>query len=92
MCLGIPGQIVEITDASKMLAKVDIAGVKRQINITCIVDEEHPAESCLGDWVLVHVGFAMGRIDEDEARKTLELLMKLGEAQRELDSIKTPVQ
>ena len=92
MCLGIPGQIVEITDASKMLAKVDIAGVKRQINITCIVDEEHPAESCLGDWVLVHVGFAMGRSDEDEARKTLELLMKRGEAQRELDSIKTPVQ
>ncbi|MBX9950087.1 MAG: HypC/HybG/HupF family hydrogenase formation chaperone [Candidatus Obscuribacterales bacterium] len=92
MCLGIPGQIVEITDAARKLAKVDIAGVKRQINITCIVDEEHPAESCLGDWVLVHVGFAMGRIDEDEARKTLELLMKLGEAQKELDSMKAPLQ
>lgn len=92
MCLGIPGQIVEIADAGKKLAKVDIAGVKRQINIACIVDEEHPVESCLGDWVLVHVGFAMSRINEEEARKTLELLMELGEAQKEIESIKVPVQ
>ena len=82
MCLGIHGQIVEIADAGKKLAKVDIAGVKRQINIACIVNEEHPVESCLGDWVLVHVGFAMSRINEEEARKTLELLMELGEAQK----------
>lgn len=91
MCLGIPGQIVEITDAGKKLAKVDIAGVKRQINIACIVAEEHPIEDCLGDWVLVHVGFAMSRIDEEEARKTLELLMELGEAQKEMESLKAPV-
>jgi hydrogenase expression/formation protein HypC len=92
MCLGIPGQIVEIADAGKKLAKVDIAGVKRQINIACIVNEEHPVESCLGDWVLVHVGFAMSRINEEEARKTLELLMELGEAQKEIEAIKAPVQ
>ncbi len=59
MCLGIPGQITEITDAAKKLAKVDVSGVQRQINIACIVDEAHPPESCVGDWVLVHVGFAM---------------------------------
>jgi hydrogenase expression/formation protein HypC len=87
MCLGIPGQIVEIVDASKKLAKVDVSGVKRQVNIACIVNEEHPVDSCVGDWVLVHVGFAMSRIDAEEARKTLELLMELGEAQKEIESM-----
>jgi hydrogenase expression/formation protein HypC len=88
MCLGIPGRIVEITDAAKLLAKVDIAGVKRQVNIICVVDEEHPVESCVGDWVLVHVGFAMSRLDEEEARKTLELLAELGEVQDELEAMR----
>jgi hydrogenase expression/formation protein HypC len=87
MCLGIPGQIVEIVDAHKKLAKVDVSGVKRQVNIACIVSEEHPVASCVGDWVLVHVGFAMSRINEEEARKTLELLMELGEAQKEIESM-----
>jgi hydrogenase expression/formation protein HypC len=87
MCLGIPGQIVEIVDASKKLAKVDVSGVKRQVNIACIVNEEHPVDSCVGDWVLVHVGFAMSRIDEEEARKTLELLIELGEAQKEIEAM-----
>jgi len=87
MCLGIPGQIVEIVDASKKLAKVEISGVKRQVNIACIVSEEHPVESCVGDWVLVHVGFAMSRIDAEEARKTLELLIELGEAQMEIEAM-----
>jgi hydrogenase expression/formation protein HypC len=87
MCLGIPGQIVEIIDASKKLAKVDVSGVKRQVNIACIVDEEHPVDSCLGDWVLVHVGFAMSRIDAQEAKKTLALLNELGEAQKEIEAM-----
>lgn len=87
MCLGIPGQIVEIVDAAKKLAKVDVSGVKRQVNIACIVSEEHPVEACVGDWVLVHVGFAMSRIDEEEAKKTLVLLWQLGEAQKELESM-----
>ena len=84
MCLGIPGQIIEISNAEQQLAKVDIAGVRRPVNIVCIIDEDHPIESCVGDWVLVHVGFAMSRIDEDEAIKTLELLSELGEAQAEI--------
>jgi hydrogenase expression/formation protein HypC len=79
MCLGVPGQIVEIVDAAKNLAKADFAGVRRTINIACIVTPERPAEACLGDWVLVHVGFAMGRIDEDEAKKTLAMFESLGE-------------
>ncbi|CAN5455560.1 HypC/HybG/HupF family hydrogenase formation chaperone [soil metagenome] len=89
MCLGIPGQIIEIIDVEKQLAKVDISGVKCRVNIACIVDQEHPVNSCVGDWVLVHVGFAMSRINEDEAKKTLELLFELGEAQKEMESIRS---
>ncbi len=84
MCLGIPGKIVEIVDAGKKLAMVDVGGVKRQVNIACIVDDLHPAETCLGDWVLVHVGFAMSRIDEKEAAETMRILIELGEAQEEI--------
>lgn len=81
MCLGIPGQIVEITDTQKKLAIVNIAGVKRQVNIACIVDEQHPPAACLGDWVLVHVGFAMNRINEAEAAETLKLLEEIAAIQ-----------
>ncbi len=87
MCLGIPGQIIEITDASQLMAKVDVSGIQRAVNIACIVSEDHPAEACVGDWVLVHVGFAMSRIDEDEAQKTLEILTELGEMQEEMEAM-----
>ncbi|MCF6250214.1 MAG: HypC/HybG/HupF family hydrogenase formation chaperone [Methylococcaceae bacterium] len=89
MCLGIPGQIVEITDVTKKLAMVDVSGVKRQVNIACIVNKEHSVASCVGDWVLVHVGFAMSRIDAEEAKKTLDLLIELGEAQAEIMAMQT---
>ena len=88
MCLGIPGQIVAIDDAAKRLATVAVGGVRRQVNIVCIVDDEHPPESCVGDWVLVHVGFAMARIDEAEAAETLRILTELGEAQAELAAMR----
>ena len=88
MCLGIPGQIVEIVDAEKKLGQVEVSGVKRQVNLICVVDDEHPVESMVGEWVLIHVGFAMSRIDPEEARRTLELLRELGEAQAELDAIR----
>lgn len=84
MCLGIPGRIVDITSEANKLATVEVLGVRREINIACIVNAEHPVASCVGDWVLVHVGFAMSRIDEKEARLTLEVLHMLGEAQAEL--------
>lgn len=83
MCLGIPGQIIEIIDANQKLAVVNVAGVKRQVNIACIIDDDHPAESCVGDWVLIHVGFAMSRLDEQEAAATLQLLKELAETQEE---------
>ena len=87
MCLGIPGCIIRLDDADIMAATVDICGVRRQINISCIVDDDHPFESCIGDWVLVHVGFAMSRIDAQEAAETLKILRELGEAQAELESM-----
>ncbi len=88
MCLGIPGQVVEIVDPERMLALVDVSGVRREVNIACIVDAEHPPERCIGDWVLVHVGFAMSRIDEAEARRTLSLLEALGEVEEELAAMR----
>jgi hydrogenase expression/formation protein HypC len=88
MCLGIPGQIVEVSDSDKKLAIVNVGGVKREINIACVVNEAHPVSSCIGDWVLVHVGFAMSRIDEEEAMKTLQLLTELGEIQAELRAMR----
>jgi len=88
MCLGIPGRIVKIDDVVKKLATVDVSGVKRQVNIACIVNEEHPVASCVGDWVLIHVGFAMSRIDEAEAAETLKILTELGEAQAELEAMR----
>ena len=79
MCLGIPGQIVAISDTENELGIVDVSGVRREINLICVIDENHPIESCVGDWVLVHVGFAMSRIDETEAAATLKILEQLGE-------------
>lgn len=89
MCLGIPGQIVAIKDENNYLATVDVAGVKRDVNIACVVSETHPPAACIGDWVLVHVGFAMSRIDEEEAQKSLELLEQLGDIQNELNAIES---
>lgn len=89
MCLGIPGCIVSIDNVDDLVATVDVSGVRRQINISCIVDEAHPVESCVGDWVLVHVGFAMSRINEAEAAETLRLLRELGEFQAELENMQT---
>ena len=63
MCLGIPGEIVELDDGNPHLAKVEITGVRRNINIGLLEDEH----LVVGDWVLIHVGFAMAKIDEDEA-------------------------
>jgi len=88
MCLGIPGCIVSIDDADNMIATVDICGVRRQINVSCIIEDDHPVQSCVGDWVLVHVGFAMSRIDAGEAAETLRILSELGEAQAELASMR----
>ena len=84
MCLGIPGQIVEITDVARQMAIVDVSGVQREVSLECVVDDYHPLDRCVGHWVLVHVGFAMSLINEDEAEATLKVLRELGEVQAEL--------
>lgn len=75
MCLGIPGQVVELLDHHEHLARVDVSGVSRTINIGLLVDDG----IAVGDWVLIHVGFAMSKIDEEEARLALASLQMLGE-------------
>ena len=87
MCLGIPGQIIGISDAARKLATVDVSGVRREVNIACIAGDR-PLEELVGAWALIHVGFAMSRIDEDEAAKTLEVLRMLGEAQDEIEAMR----
>lgn len=86
MCLGIPGRIVAIIDAADAMAMVEVGGVRRPVNVIFILDGR-PAEACIGEWVLVHVGFAMSRIDEAEAARTLVLLQELGELQAEIDAM-----
>ena len=88
MCLGIPGQIVAISDTENELGIVNVSGVRREINLICVIEENHPIESCVGDWVLVHVGFAMSRIDETEAAATLKILEQLGEVAPELAAMR----
>ncbi len=88
MCLGIPGRIVAISDTQRKLATVDVCGVKREVNIACIIGER-AIEACIGDWVLVHVGFAMSIIDEQQAAETLRILTELGEAQQEIAAMRT---
>jgi len=78
MCLAVPGQIVEIVDADASIARVDVAGVTREVNVALLAWEGAPVVP--GDWVLIHVGFAMSRIDEAEAARTLALLREMGAA------------
>ena len=76
MCLGIPGQITELMDEHEHLARVDVSGVGRVVNIGLLEDERLQP----GDWVLIHVGFAMSKIDEEEARLALASLKLMGQA------------
>jgi hydrogenase expression/formation protein HypC len=77
MCLGIPGQIVEFVDEQHHIAKAEVSGVRRNINVGLLIGGPDAVQP--GDWVLIHVGFAMSKIDEEEARSTLEFLTALGE-------------
>lgn len=88
MCLGVPAKVIEIRDAAQHVALVDIGGVRREVDVACVVDPEQGADSLLGRWVLVHVGFAMSVIDEEEAERTLAILEELGEVQEALADIR----
>jgi hydrogenase expression/formation protein HypC len=86
MCLGIPGQVVEMTDPEAYLAKVDVNGIKRVISVRLLADSGID----IGDWVLVHVGFAMAKIHEREATATLDAVKRMGKAYTdELDAFRS---
>jgi hydrogenase expression/formation protein HypC len=85
MCLAIPGRIVEIVDEENSIAKVEVGGVRRNVN-TGMLDRE---DASVGNYVLIHVGFAMTRIDEQEARETLRVLEEIGQYQDEFEQFKT---
>ena len=85
MCLGIPGQVIDFVDETGHLARVDVSGVRRTINVGLVV----PDGLVPGDWVLIHVGFALSKIDEEEARRTSRFLQELGdEYEQELSEFK----
>ena len=90
MCLAIPGQVVEIVDEENRLAKVEVAGVRRNVNVG-LLDGENGGIAP-GDWVLIHVGFAISKVDEDEARSTHDLLVRMGaDYEQELEELKASV-
>jgi hydrogenase expression/formation protein HypC len=90
VCLAIPGQLVDLVDEEKRLARVDVAGVRRTVNVGLLDGDGGGARP--GDWVLIHVGFAMSKIDEDEAQATLRLLEGMGEDyEQELEELKASV-
>ena len=91
MCLAIPGQIVELIDEPNQLARVDVVGVRRTVNIGLLGDSTG-GRAAPGDWVLIHVGFALSKIDEDEAHATLRLLQEMGaEYEQELKELHASV-
>jgi hydrogenase expression/formation protein HypC len=77
MCLGIPGELVELADDDTDLATVSVAGVRRKVNVGLLIEDE---ELAVGDWILIHVGFALAKIDEAEAAAALEMLHTMGPA------------
>lgn len=81
MCLAIPGKIVEIIDEANHIAKVDVGGVRRNVSLALLDDAR------LGDYVLIHVGFAMSKVDEQEAEQTLRLLAEMGELQQQMEEM-----
>ncbi len=90
MCLGIPGRIVEIIDEDLTIAKAEVSGVRRNINIGLVHYDEERIE--IGDWVLIHVGFAMSKVDEAEARETRRMLESMGsDYEQELEELKASI-
>jgi hydrogenase expression/formation protein HypC len=90
MCLAIPGQVVELVDEERRLARVSVAGVRRTVNVALLDGGATPLEA--GDWVLIHVGFAISRVDENEAIATLRLLEQMGsEYEQEVHEIRASV-
>ena len=90
MCLAIPGQVVELVDDANQIATVDVVGVRRNVNVSLLADDDGGAQ--VGDWVLIHVGFALSKVDEAEAHATLALLQQMGaEYEQGLEELKASV-
>jgi hydrogenase expression/formation protein HypC len=90
MCLAIPGQVLEVVEEANHLAKVDVAGVRRNVNVGLLAEDGDGIAA--GDWVLIHVGFAISKIDEAEAEATRRLLEGMGrEYETELAELKASV-
>jgi hydrogenase expression/formation protein HypC len=90
MCLAIPGRVIEVVDEGNRLAKVDVAGVQRNVNIG-LLDEDGTGVGP-GDYVLIHVGFAISKVDEEEALATRKMLEGMGEDyEQELEELKASV-
>lgn len=87
MCLAIPGQIVDVVDEPNRLARVDVAGVRRTVNIG-LLDEDAGGGAAPGDWVLIHVGFAMSRISEEQAAEQMRMIAMLGEQEAVMDEVR----
>ncbi len=88
MCLGIPGKIIAIDDESTMTAVVEIGTIQRKVNVACVAPSAEPLSSLISQWVLVHVGFAMSIINEEEANKTLDILQQWSSLDEELELAK----
>jgi hydrogenase expression/formation protein HypC len=84
VCLAIPGQVIEISGDQPLLARVEVAGVQRNVNIGLLED----GEVAPGDWLLIHVGFALSKIDEAQAQDQLRMLRALGEDQLAIDEVR----
>jgi len=86
MCLGLPGQLVSYDPAQPHAAVAEVDGVRREVNVELVAGDE--GGIALGDWVLIHVGFAMAKIDEEEAARTLDFIKMLGSYDEEIDQLR----
>ena len=92
VCLAIPGLVIDFVDPDNHIAKVDVVGVRRNINVSLLVDENDGRGAQPGDWVLIHVGFALSKVDEEEAHATLALLEGMGaDYEQELEELKASI-
>jgi hydrogenase expression/formation protein HypC len=91
MCLAIPGRVIEVVDPVNQIATVDVVGVRRKINVSLLAEDDGGGAEP-GDWVLIHVGFALSKVDEEEAHATLRLVQRMGaEYEQELEELKASV-